>query len=124
MFTNPSDVERIIKSLDVKYDLLYDHTEGMNMNERVTVTLPEQVVRDIERQEHNRSKFILQAVQNELKRRRIEGLQRSLSNPHPDSENIDQAGFVEWIDKMHEGDEDLVNIKAGESVRWIPGKGW
>jgi len=103
---------------------MYDHTEGMNMNERVTVTLPEQVVRDIERQEHNRSKFILQAVQNELERRRIEGLQRSLSTPHPDSESIDQAGIVEWIGRMHEGDEDLVNIKTGESVRWIPGRGW
>jgi Arc/MetJ-type ribon-helix-helix transcriptional regulator len=114
----------ILYSLDFKYDLLYDHTEGTNMNERVTVTLPEQVVRDIERQEHNRSKFILQAVQNELERRRIEGLQRSLSTPHPDSEYVDQAGIVEWIDKMHEGDEDLVNIKTGESVRWIPGKGW
>ena len=94
------------------------------MNERVTVTLPEEVVRDIERQEHNRSKFILQAVQNELKRRRIEELRHSLRTPHPDSEHVAKAGIDEWIGEMSEGDKDLVDIKAGESVLWIPGKGW
>jgi len=45
------------------YDFRNDHIEDMNMNERVTVTLPE-------------------------------------------------------------GDEDLLDIQAGKSVRWVPGKGW
>lgn len=35
-----------------------------------------------------------------------------------------QAGIAEWIGALPEGDEDPVDIKAGETVQWIPGKGW
>jgi Arc/MetJ-type ribon-helix-helix transcriptional regulator len=94
------------------------------MSERVTVTLPEEIVRNIDRQEHNRSKFILQAVQHELERRRVEELRRSLRAPHADSEHMAQAGITEWIERLPEGDEDLVDMQSGESVRWIPGQGW
>lgn len=94
------------------------------MNERVTITLPEEIIRDIERQESNRSKFILQAVQHELEHRRLEELLRSLHNPHPDSEQLAQAGVPEWMDELPEGDEDIIDVKTGTSVRWIPGKGW
>jgi metal-responsive CopG/Arc/MetJ family transcriptional regulator len=44
----------------------------MPPNERITVTLPAEVVRDIDRLEKNRSKFVLEAVRHELKRRRRE----------------------------------------------------
>ena len=96
----------------------------MRLNERITVTIPEEIVRDIDRRERNRSKFILQAVQNELERRRKEELRRSLREPHPESEHVAQVGITDWIYGLSEGDEDLVDIKAGESVRWVPGKGW
>ena len=94
------------------------------MNERVTVTLPEEVIRDIDRQERNRSRFVLQAVQHELERRRKEELRQSLRAPHRDSLDLSQAGLTEWMEGLPEGDEDLVDIQAGEKVSWVPGKGW
>ena len=53
--------------------------------ERVTVTLPNDLIRDIDRREKNRSKFVADAVRNELDRRRREELRRSLQNPHPET---------------------------------------
>ncbi len=94
------------------------------MNERVTVTIPEEVVRDIDRRERNRSRFILRAVQNELERYRKEELRRSMRTPHPESEHLAQTGIGDWIDSLPEGDADLVDLKAGEGVRWVPGQGW
>ena len=46
--------------------------------ERVTVTLPNDLVRDIDRRENNRSKFVAEAVRHELDRRRRAELRRSL----------------------------------------------
>ncbi len=94
------------------------------MNERVTVTIPEEVVRDIDRRDSNRSKFILQAVKNELERRRKEELRRSLRAPHPESEQLAQAGIGDWMSSLPEGDVDLVDLSVGEGVHWVPGRGW
>jgi hypothetical protein len=94
------------------------------MNERVTVTIPEEIVRDIDRRERNRSRFILRAVQNELERHRKEELRRSLRTPHPESKHLAQTGIGDWIGSLPEGDADLVDLKAGEGVRWVPGQGW
>ena len=97
----------------------------MPTNERVTVTLPAEVVRDIDRLEKNRSKFVLEAVRHELKRRRREDLQRSLRSPHPESEQLAEAGFAEWAGGLpNENSADLVDLKAGTPVRWSPGEGW
>ncbi len=97
----------------------------MPTNERVTVTLPAEVVRDIDRLEKNRSKFVLEAVRHELKRRRREDLQRSLRSPHPESGQLAEAGFDEWAGGLPEEDAaDLVDMKAGTPVRWVPGEGW
>ncbi len=97
----------------------------MPTNERVTVTLPAEVVRDIDRIEKNRSKFVLDAVRHELHRRRREDLQRSLRSPHPESERLAETGFAEWANGLPEEDAaDLVDIKAGTPVRWVPGEGW
>ena len=94
------------------------------MNERVTVTIPEEVVRDIDRRERNRSRFILRAVQNELERNRKEELHRSLRAPHPESEQLAQAGIGDWMGSLPEGDADLLDLSAGEGIRWVPGRGW
>jgi hypothetical protein len=56
--------------------------------------------RDIDRLEKSRSKFVLEAVRHELVRRGREGLQRSLRNPHPESEPLAEAGFDEWADGL------------------------
>ena len=96
----------------------------MHMNERVTVTLPKEIIRDINRQGRNRSRFVLQAVQKELERRRKEELRRSLRTPHQDDSDIAEAGFVEWAEGLPVGDEDLIDINAGVNVKWVPGQGW
>jgi Arc/MetJ-type ribon-helix-helix transcriptional regulator len=94
-------------------------------NERVTVTLPVEVVRDIDRLEKNRSRFVLEAIRRELQRRRRAELRRSLRNPHPESGHLAEAGFGEWAASLPaEEVADLVDVKAGTPVRWVPGEGW
>jgi Arc/MetJ-type ribon-helix-helix transcriptional regulator len=97
----------------------------MPTSERVTVTLPTEIIRDIDRLEKNRSKFVLQAVRHELQRRRREALQRSLRSPHSESEHLTEAGFDEWASSLPAEDgADLVDVEAGTPVRWVPGEGW
>ena len=93
--------------------------------DRVTVTLPDELVRDIDRRERNRSKFVAEAVRNELERRRREELRRSLENPHPESVELAEQGLEEWTDGLPvEDTEALVNGEVGKPVRWVCGKGW
>ena len=65
-------------------------------SERVTVTLPEEMVQEIDDREGNRSRFVQKAVARELERLRQEQLQRSLDNPHADTEGVAESGFREW----------------------------
>ena len=92
---------------------------------RVTVTLPMDLVRDIDRREKNRSKFVADAVRHELDRRRREDLRRSLQNPHPESAELADEGLEAWARSLPEDDtEALVDNSAGKPVRWISGEGW
>jgi hypothetical protein len=86
--------------------------------------MPDEVVRNIDRRERNRSKFILQAVQHELERRQQEELRRSLRNPHPESQEMAELGLLDWAGQLAEGDEDLLDPSAGKDLRWTPGEGW
>jgi len=93
--------------------------------ERVTVTLPFDLVRDIDRQEKNRSKFVAEAVRRELDRRRRAELQRSLLNPHSESAELAGQGLEEWSRGLPEEDAGaLVDRSAAKAVRWVPGEGW
>ena len=93
--------------------------------ERVTITLPDELVRDIDRREKNRSKFVAEAVRRELDRRRRAELRRSLQNPHAESDELAQQGFEEWSRRLPEEDtEGLVDRNAGKAVQWVPGTGW
>ncbi len=93
--------------------------------ERVTVTLPADVVKDIDQRERNRSRFILEAVRRELKRREREELRRSLESPHAETSELAEAGFAEWGAGLPgEKTDDLVDIRSGRSVRWVEGRGW
>ena len=94
------------------------------MNERVTVTLPEELVQEIDRRFHNRSTFIVRSVRHELDRRRREELRRSLRSSHPEGRMFADAGTTEWLVGLPDGDEDLVDPADGQAVRWIPGTGW
>ncbi|MGH9368709.1 MAG: hypothetical protein ACRD3M_13665 [Thermoanaerobaculia bacterium] len=93
--------------------------------DRVTVTLPAEVVQDIDRQERNRSRFVLEAVRRELKRRKRELLRRSLENPHPEAGQLADAGLEEWGGRLpDERGSDLLDARGGTRVRWVPGRGW
>ncbi len=93
--------------------------------ERVTVTLSDDLIRDIDRREKNRSKFVAEAVRRELDRRRREELRRSLQNPHPESAELSEAGLEEWSRGLPEEDvEALLDASAGRKVRWTSGVGW
>jgi len=93
--------------------------------ERVTITLPNDLVRDIDRREKNRSRFVAEAVRRELDRRRRAELRRSLENPHPESAELAEQGLEEWTRGLPEEDtEALVDCARGKPVRWVPGEGW
>jgi hypothetical protein len=74
--------------------------------DRVTVTLPSDMVRDIDR--------------------RREGLLRSLRNPHPESAGLAEQGLAEWALGLPQSEDAgaLVHPSAGKPVRWVPGEGW
>lgn len=91
---------------------------------RVTVTLPSDVLEDIDRLERNRSRFIAEAVQRELARRRRQGLLRSLETPHPEATELAKEGLADWGAGLPSGDEGLVDASAGRGVRWVEGRGW
>jgi hypothetical protein len=91
---------------------------------RVTVTLPETIVEEIDRWEKNRSKFVYEAAERELERRRRQELERSLRYPHPESHLVAEAGIEEWGEGWPEKDEALVDPSDGRPVRWTPEDGW
>jgi hypothetical protein len=96
----------------------------MATSERVTVTLPVELVEGIDRFERNRSRFIAEAVEHELVRRRRDGLLRSLKNPHSEAAELAETGLAAWGASLPAGDEELVDVAAGKPVRWIEGQGW
>lgn len=91
---------------------------------RVSITLPDHVVNEIDRWETNRSRFVLVAAQRELELRRRQELERSLRNPHPASSRVAEAGIEEWGLGRNEGDDDLLGSAAGRAIRWNPDAGW
>ena len=97
----------------------------MARTERVTVTLPREVVQEVDRREQNRSRFVLDAIRHELARRRREDLRRSIEHPHQDSADFTDAGFDAWARSLPEDDAGhLVDLAAGRPLRWVPGEGW
>lgn len=96
----------------------------MATTERVTVTLPIELVERIDRLERNRSRFMAEAAERELVRRRHEGLLRSLAAPHVEVADLADAGLADWSASLPVEDEQLVDVAAGTPVRWVPGRGW
>ncbi len=93
--------------------------------ERVTITVPTEIVEAIDRRSQDRGKFILDAVRRELARRRRGELRQSLKNPHLDSESIAQMGLTDWDSGLPGNTiEDLVDPESGSEIRWVSGKGW
>lgn len=96
----------------------------MASTERVTITLPSDVLQSIDRLERNRSRFITEAVQHELERRRREELLRSLRSPHAETAELAELGMADWSASLPTDDDGLVDPSAGRPVRWIEGQGW
>jgi post-segregation antitoxin (ccd killing protein) len=91
--------------------------------ERVTVTLPSELLEAVDQVERNRSRFITEAVQHELRRRRRAALMTSVESPHPETAQFVDAGLADWMADVH-GDEGLLDAAAGTAVRWVEGLGW
>ncbi len=91
--------------------------------ERVTVTLSAELVEGIDRLERNRSRFIAEAVEHELARRRRDALLRSVRSPHPETAEFVDTGLADWVSDLT-GDEELLDPTAGTPVRWTEGRGW
>ena len=96
----------------------------MPSTERVTITLPSHVLQSIDRLERNRSRFITEAVQHELERRRREELLRSLRSPHAETAELAELGMADWSARLPADDGGLVDSGVGRMVRWIEGQGW
>jgi len=96
----------------------------MTTTERVTVSLPIDLVEGIDRLERNRSRFIAEAVEHELVRRRRLGLLRSLAHPHQEGAELAETGLADWGASLPAGDEGLVDEALGKPVRWVDGRGW
>lgn len=92
--------------------------------ERVTVTMPSELVAGIDRIERNRSRFIAEAVRHELQRRQRQELLRSLDATHPDTAAIASLGLSNWSDGLPAVDDGLTDPATGVAVRWTAGQGW
>lgn len=95
----------------------------MGATARVTVTLATEMVDGIDRLERNRSRFIAEAVEHELARRRRAGLLNSVNNPHPEAADLADAPLGDWTADLPD-DEGLVDVAGGTAVRWVDGQGW
>ena len=95
----------------------------MSATERVTVTLDGDLIESIDRLERNRSRFIAEAVERELARRRHDALLRSVRSPHPETVELVDSGLGDWTADLP-GDESLVDMTGGTPVRWVEGQGW
>lgn len=94
------------------------------LSERVTVTMPAELVAGIDRIERNRSRFIADAVRHELKRRQRQELLRSLQEPHPDSLITAELGLEAWSQVLPAYDHTLLDPTAGVPIYWEREKGW
>ena len=97
----------------------------MPLIDRITVTLADDLVKGIDRLEKNRSKFVAEAVRNEIDRRRRAEFQLSLRNPHPESADLASQGLEDWSRMLPDDDvSDMLDPAAGSRVQWVAGQGW
>lgn len=95
----------------------------MPASERVTITLPADLLEEVDRLERNRSRFIAEAVQYEVARRRRAALLASVRTPHPETTQLVDGGLADWTSEWPD-DEGLLDTSGGTAVRWVEGQGW
>jgi hypothetical protein len=93
----------------------------MSSAQQVAVLLPADLVKQIELFEPDRSRFVTEAIERELHRRRREALLQSLARPHPETVASEGQTLDDWDLPV---ENDLVDLSAGTAVRWIEGQGW
>jgi hypothetical protein len=91
---------------------------------RITITLSEALLDRLDRAEANRSRFIAEAVERELDRRRREALRRSLEAPHVETLDTAQLGLETYRDGLDADDVPQVDASEGVAVAWRDGSGW
>jgi predicted transcriptional regulator len=91
---------------------------------RITITLPDALLERLDRTESNRSRFIAEAVERELDRRRREALRRSLDAPHAETSATAAAGLETYRAALDDEGVPLVDASAGFDVAWREGAGW
>ena len=90
---------------------------------RVTISLPAGLLEQVDQLERNRSRFIAEAVQREVTRRRRAALMDSIRSPQPETTQAADAGLGDWTSDLPD-DEGLLNPAEGIAVRWVEGQGW
>ena len=90
---------------------------------RVTITLPAGLLEEVDRLERDRSRFIADAVQREVTRRRHAALLESVRSPHPETTQSVDVGLADWTSELPD-DEGLLDPSGGTAVRWVEGEGW
>ena len=95
----------------------------MPATERVTITLPADLLEEVDQLERNRSRFIAEAVQHEVTRRRRAALLASVRSPHPEATRLVDVGLADWTPGLPD-DEGLLDPAGGIVVRWVEGEGW
>lgn len=93
--------------------------------QRISVSLPEELVNEIDRSAPDRDSFVAEAVKHELTRRQKDGLQASLEYPHAKTLLVAEAPLCEWPEGVPADEwSDVLDEDSGEEIRWVEGKGW
>ena len=95
----------------------------MSARERVTITLPADLLEEVDQLGRNRSRFIMEAVRHEVTRRRRAALRESVRSPHPETTQLVDAGLGEGTASLPD-DEGLLDYSSGTTIRWVEGRGW
>ncbi len=91
-------------------------------DERITITLPAELLYEIDRHDANRSRFVREAIRHSLDYRRRLALRESLTEPHPETGSLESEGFDEWAGELPA--EGLIEPDTGVELRWVEGSGW
>ena len=93
--------------------------------QRIALTLPSEVITEIDRTTHDRDSFVEDAVRHEIDRRREDQLRRSLDDPHPETSKAVGSSPSNWPTGVpHDEWDELLRSELGEEIRWEEAKGW
>lgn len=96
----------------------------MASSERITVTLPSNLLHGIDARSRNRSSYVQKALRHEFERESQLKLKESLDSPHPATGSFEDSEYQAWFNSIPAEDTDFIDREAGVSVRWVAGSGW